>query len=716
MTNSAYRIHREKQQLYESIADFIEENAEADNEGRLCQVLQKYAYQQNPNARYDFDDVWNGFPWLTMVFGSGALELPDAVGLAHRLANGVADYVARVLETGDKLARCLDTGENVLPQHFVNRFTENLAAGRLGGHVASDVDESADDSRPPAEVDDVASDVTLAEESADGSRASAEVDDFSASLVLLAALLTRLYYTAQQQRVPPIARWDGDVAALDQSADVDADGADDDAQAIKLLITTVRRQANRGIEKPVNASVKKAVQTLLDNIEDDLKEDPPQLRLGHLRLITEVAWYFLSLGRPIYSGWTDLLLFLTLRQGGVSADLGPSPLYRNLKSLPAMVKELYENPTNASRGLNGGRSDEQTDISAEKRDHLYKEAAKVLWAQGDAARAENEDLRETGAQAPQGIRLPPAVAFVTSFDIELDMAMWDSAKERDPSKGRSFRVILPLHLLQQANDQFAELCWVMGEVDVDRFLAAAGTSDDDAELAYLRWPVNWRLVTNNSDESELREMPIIVHLNGCPLYDIPELAAPQADKLREDLHTAGVAVGAEDRLEHAVTIGEYLALRQSEAELIWHGYDRQESRHRNRNLPSHLMVSTPRNPRYWLSMGVPVADAAVRHRLVSQLTRERLLESARPGGGGGRLSARSARKAPPPPKPRIGGVAVNLRTGAEAAGLLYWAGLDLVQGDCNQLTSELRHYVAHVRDAGSEQKKPPEGGICTLPD
>ena len=204
-----------------------------------------------------------------------------------------------------------------------------------------------------------------------------------------------------------------------------------------------------------------------------------------------------------------------------------------------------------------------------------------------------------------------------------------------------------------------------------------------------------------------------MHLNGCPLYNIPELASPEADRLRDDLQAAGVPVRGRAHLEHAVTIGEYLALRQSEAEPIWHGYDQQESRHLNRSLPSHLMVSTQRNPRYWQSMGVPVADAAVRHRLVSQLTRERLLESTKPSGGGGRLGAR---RETPVPKPQIGGVAVNLRAGVEAAGLLYWAELDLVQGDCNQLTSELRHYVAHVRDTGSDQKKPPEGGICTLSD
>jgi hypothetical protein len=701
VTSSAYRIWRTEQRLrYGSIKAFIKEKARADNEGRLCQVLQSYAYDQNPNARHAAEDdvapdIWEGFPWLTMVFGSGALELPDAAGLAHRLAIAVASYANGLVNGSDEIAQYLwDTDEDNgmdSAQNLARVFTGDLALGRLGGH-------------------DVARDV-LQDKGDESANSPAEVDDFSAGLVLLAALLTHLYYTAQQRRVPPIARWDGDVAALNQGAEVDSGGPDDDAQASKLLIRRLLRQANIGIKKPVNDSVKAAVQTLLENIKADLTGDAPRLTLGHLRLLTEVAWYFLSLGRPIYSGWTDLLLFLTLRQGGQGANLGP--LYRNLKNLPAMVAELHEVPTKASRGLDGACSDEQTDSSAEKRDHLYKEAANVLWAQGDAAKTENDDLRGSGAQAPGGIRLPPAVAFVTSFDIELDMAMWNSAKERDPSMGRSFRVILPLHLVQQVNDEGAELCLVMGEVDVARWLADSSAPDVEAELAHLRSPVNWRLVTNSSEESDLREMPIIVHLNGCPLYNIPEPASPEADRLRDDLQAAGVPVRGRAHLEHAVTIGEYLALRQSEAELIWHGYDQQESRHLNRSLPSHLMVSTLRNPRYWLSMGVPVADAAVRHRLVSQLTRERLLESTKPSGGGGRLGAR---RETPVPKPRIGGVAVNLRTGVDAAGLLYWAGLDQVQGDCNQLTSELRHYVAHVRDTGSDQKKPPAGGICTLPD
>lgn len=718
MTSSAYRISSKRDpNLYTSIQAYIKENAHADNRGRLCQVLQRYADTQTLAApAAESDDVWHGFPWLTMVFGSGALELQEATGLADGLARAVENY-AKKLATQTKMAKVLnsfnsDGNAKVAPApDLAYEFTRKLAVGRLGGCE----DDAADEW-----------DEEIAGAGVGGGQPSVvDVDDFSAGLVLLAALLTRLYYTAQQRWVPPVARFDGDVAALSQTADVGAGVPDYDATSSLALISRLRNQARRSgvmaVDDDENENIKDAVEALLSNIDADLSRYPRSLTLGNLRLVTEVGWYLLTLRTPIYAGWTDLMLFLTMNQGG----MGPAPLYRNLKNLPKMVKKLHEPPTRASRGLDGGLEDKSTAESAVQRDRLYGEAANVLWAQGDAASQENRNLAESGAQAPFGESLPPAVAFVTSFDIELDLAMWWAARKRDGAHGKAFRVVLPLHLMREADDDednFAELCWVMGEVDAMNWPPPTGPSDTEAELEYVRAPRNWRLVTDNTDESVLREMPIIVHLNGCPLYEIPKFDSAEAAQLRLDLKDAGVAFTTQDHLDHAVTIGEYLALRQSETELIWHRHSH-VNRHLNRSLHRHLMISTQRNPRYWVSMGVPVADAAVRHRLVSQLTRERLLELTRPSeevseddGGwlGAMPEAETQKGAVSTFSPRIGGVAVNLRTGADAAGLLYWAGLDLVQGDCNQLAGELRHYAAHVRDPGSDQKKP--GEICTLDD
>ena len=59
----------------------------------------------------------------------------------------------------------------------------------------------------------------------------------------------------------------------------------------------------------------------------------------------------------------------------------------------------------------------------------------------------------------------------------------------------------------------------------------------------------------------------------------------------------------------------------------------------------------------------------------------------------------------------MGGAVINLRTSDDAASLLYWAGLDLVSGDCNDLVGELHHYVAHF-SARDSDKKPDPTSIC----
>ena len=540
-------------------------------------------------------------------------------------------------------------------------------------------------------------------------------------------MLTRFYYTVQVNLVPPIARWDSDIAALShKSQPLFRQTASQRASQGKQLIESLRIDISDRNSTQVDSSVTQAVDDLLEDMHSDLCRGPT-LALRRLRFLTEVAWYFVSHGRPIYAGWTDLLLFLTLQQGAkVSSNQSPAPRFPNLTVLPDIVRRLHEAPTKASKGLDGARLNKLEYDSAKKRDRLYEAAANVLWAQAEATRAERDDLLKDRRRPPLGYALPPAAGFVSSFDIELDMAMWSTAS------GRPFRVILPIHLVQRSNSGYAELCWLMGEVH-----PRTDHSDDEAGLNNLRKPTNWRLVTNLTDESELRETPIIVHLNGSPMYRIPKLDSPDAAPLVKELAAVGLdVVLGSDHLEHAVTIDEYLALRQSETELIWHGFEESETRkHLNRSLPKQLMTSTPRNPRYWLSMGVPVSDAGVRHRLVSQLTRERLSiasESLKPddagldigqggavdiGSGGGfdigsgsgvSTDDSSVLRAS---TPKMGGAAINLRTGDDAASLLYWAGLDLVSGDCNDLVGELHHYAAHV-GAPPNDKKPDPTGIC----
>jgi hypothetical protein len=713
---SAYRVVRDNQQCHESIQKFIRAKAKASDEGKLCQVLQRYADKVAP-GQSSTDDIWSGFPWLTIVLGTGALELPDADAIADLLAAEVKDQVENFAKGADYLnwQEPDNGGASETAQTLAQEFTQQLAVGRLG-------------SAPGPRNRSAKAPRTLPDNEIRGAAAHDDirpVDEFSAKLVLLTAVLTRFYYTVQVSLVPPIARWDSDVAALShKSQPLFRQDARERANEAEQLIESLRNDIRDKTSTPVDSSVTHAVDELLEDMHSDLRRGPT-LALRRLRFLTEVAWYFVSHGRPIYAGWTDLLLFLTLQQGPrASSNRGPAPRFPNLTVLPDMVERLHEAPTKASKGLDGARLNKLEYDSAKKRYRLYEAAANVLWAQAEATRTERDDLRKEGKRPPLNFALPPAAGFVSSFDIELDMAMWSTAD------GRPFRVILPVHLVQRSNSSYAELCWLMGELH-----PRTDHSDDEAGLENLRSPTNWRLVTNLTDESELRETPIIVHLNGSPLYRIPKLNSPEAALLVEELAAVGLdVVLGSDRLEHAVTIDEYLALRQSETELIWHGFEESETRkHLNRNLPKQLMTSTRRNPRYWLSLGVPVSDAGVRHRLVSQLTRERLSiasESLRPddaglvtGQGGavdsgsgfdiGSRSSVSTDDSSGADTPKMGGAAINLRTGDDAASLLYWAGLDLVSGDCNDLVGELHHYAAHV-GAPPDDKKPDPSSICKL--
>ena len=145
--------------------------------------------------------------------------------------------------------------------------------------------------------------------------------------MLLAAVLTRFYYTVQVNLVSPIARWDSDVAVLSHKSEAAlwyktaSRQADDGTKLIKSLLHDI---ANR-TSTQVDSSVTDAVRLLLDDMKNDLLCGPT-LALRRLRFLTEVAWYFVSHDRPIYAGWTDLLLLLhpATRSEGFQQQ-GPCP-------------------------------------------------------------------------------------------------------------------------------------------------------------------------------------------------------------------------------------------------------------------------------------------------------------------------------------------------------------------------------------------------------
>lgn len=177
----------------------------------------------------------------------------------------------------------------------------------------------------------------------------------------------------------------------------------------------------------------------------------------------------------------------------------------------------------------------------------------------------------------------------------------------------------------------------------------------DDQLSTLRRPARWKLLTDDTiDHARLWRRPTVVHLSGCPLFELPALADPvHGAPLVDELRTVGV-VGLDVKqaeLIHAVTVDEHLALRQAEAEFFWHGTSKASAGVRTgRGMPKESAKNSYINPRFWMAIGVPIGDPAVRHRLVADIMLLRMFgedepptESSRSRSAlsGGRSKARS---------------------------------------------------------------------------
>jgi hypothetical protein len=289
------------------------------------------------------------------------------------------------------------------------------------------------------------------------------------------------------------------------------------------------------------------------------------------------------------------------------------------------------------------------------------------------------------------------------------MALWQRCPDET---GRTFFVVTPVHVRESASADDAELCWMMGEVQVDK------TAGKDFALTTMREPTNWRILRQFDNPSrDMRGCPIVVHLGGCALFALPS----QIDEsLVRGGRSVDLVLGPHTRLDHAITVDEYLALRQSEAELLW-GSDTKP-----RGLPETLITGAELVPRYWVSLGVPIGDVAVRHRLLSQLTRQRLAQGrsgdqsapptsgmslgAPPGASTDDISSAARLR-----QSLVRGVAINTRLGQDETGLLYWTGLDVVNGSrCDEFVDELTHYAEHLR-ARPELRRSSTTEGCPLP-
>lgn len=394
--------------------------------------------------------------------------------------------------------------------------------------------------------------------------------------------------------------------------------------------------------------------------------------MGDIQLLTELCWYSLTQGTSVYPGWNDLLLHLSTRSSPALFDRWlPRPAFDDIDAACQFVEQRYAATTRLS--WNQLEDDDETD-----RERFYATVAAILRQQAA--------LREGFLQSSP-LQPPIASAFVTSFDLELEMAMWRSGTE-------PFVVAVPMNLLQDVAEPatcLASVCWLGCLIRPDHDLT------DEEQLEKLRTPAeaDWFLL-NGEGAYELTygNYPVVVRLSGSPLMGAPRLWTEDGsdwnDLCRRLLKDYHIELPSEPpdlnepelRMAHVALLDEYSAMQHAASEFLVYQPDRSNERVRQ-GLPAALFGTRGSAfARFWMMMGVQVSDSSIRYRFASQMTVPTSIDGE------------SVKKAPAPSR---AGLVVNWRTDDTVRDLLGWYNFDVVTDRCENFQVDLQHYLRHLQ-------------------
>jgi hypothetical protein len=499
-------------------------------------------------------------------------------------------------------------------------------------------------------------------------------------LVLVTALLTRLYH---------LIRAKGSVALSRQGVDEASTAGLLDGEAIHNAWGPPLVELIAAIQQDTKGDRELAqLRTVLGRVADGLALPGrvTQLTLSDLQLLTELSWYFLTKGTTVYPGWSDLLLALSMNEHGRQLLTGhPRPAFNRITTASDQVKKRYEEVTAESWKSLGVRP-------VSDRDKFYGAVAAVLRRQAQLRR-----------ETVKAVSPPPASVFVTTFDLELEMALWAGSTE-------PFVVAVPVNVLRRGRNDpetkpdLATAVWLGCVIRPTR---------EGDQLAALRSPKHWFLFTDWKDlydwkedqewgspeDEEEQDMPIVVRLNGCPLIKLPDLTQGGrfsdlgAKVVRHVLHDLPTAADNVDlRIDHAVLLDDHAAMRHIVSEMYMY-----EPLMRM-GLPPELTAGTKSTfSRFWMLMGAQVGDSGVRFRLASQMLAPVFSDQLTGDGGAARA-----------------GLAVNRRIDAAVGDLLNWYEFDVVRDQCERTTEQLLHYLRHLQEPSPEGRRGSASEDCPL--
>lgn len=674
MTRSSSEIPTRPPQAYKTRSDFL-------NKRELCHM----AAERTPG----------GQPWPTVVLGSGCTTSTAQVNALFETADRLKTVVSERFEDKDLEGQAF--------ADVVDKFAVDLICDRL----------RLPRNRPPGEGSAQPPDEKT-------SKTAGEVPDWLADLFVVGALLTNFYFEVKAAECAAPRRPDHeDEAVLEVS--------EESEKTDKLIGVNVTRSKQilgdllgsegpiarklsgqlAGKDKPADEDcepLRRTIHALIDRLQRGLetRDGMISLSLFHVQSLAEFAWFCLTTiavdkdGAPVYPGWTDLLMDLSNYELVGHGPRAIDELLRTMESARDIIRSRYRHITN---------------ISWEKRHgnhQFYESVARLLSTEGAhyAPRRENTD------------RSPIPTAFVTSFDVELEIALLRLARARAGAASRradrrSFTVVIPVRLLYELEStRVTQTCWVALKVSPLEHRVA-----DQALANGLLDPPegNWSLLDWNDPPGE----PFVVHLAGCPLIQLPDLtkAAPlrkallaRYDQAFDDLANAMVTrtmkPSAPDllekrierkkgiirnslTLEHAVVINEHDAMQHNESDLLQgllsellsqddsQGFEAIRS-----GLPASMATSPPDGDwtRYWLLLGVQIRDSAVRQRvatLVSSIPRSVSTS------GDANLGT---------------GLAVNAHITRLEQNLLLWNEFDVIrEQNVASFSTDLQHLEAHLR-------------------
>lgn len=634
-------------------------------------------------------------PWLTLVVGSGCATSKSQEDALFGMAARLKAHKSK----GSALPSCIE-GEPI--GDAVAAFVTHLICDRLRLDTAGERVVPVTDGRVPA---------------------------WLFELFAGAALSTRLYYRIKSLTFEAPRRPDRDDEAFLNEQSLSWELLDEElVSPCQALLQSLVGRVESIVEELAPGTpndfifwpdtlenLRETVRKILEAINAGLKppENPSSARISltDLRALTEFAWFcFTKVTAPrMYPGWSDLLLDLSNYDTPLVGSVG-TPLFQTITGAQSLIKNRYSEITEESwRTI--------CDQNGAREERHYLAAAQLLNAQ-----------HRYWGDFPDLSRPPLATAFVTSFDLELELSLLHL--------GEPFTVAVPIHVLNTVN-RVAHTCWIALRVP-----GRVEGEDDFVRLRKLTEPADdcWAVL----HEGLAEEGPVVTRLAGCPLIPLPKLPEDLA-KLTSDsaafsakliafvyrflaMDAKGDAGTLEYILEnlelkHAVVINEHDALLQSAIDLISipGGTEYEDgSDGGRRGLPTSFAAGNARWFRFWMMLGVQIHDSAVRNRISTVISSLPIPaevgaagvaddpgedeEPGHAGSAGGRES---------PSEMVRNGVAVNKHLTALEQDLLFWNGFDIVRSDVAAFADDLKHYAAHLTPGTTARFA--RGNTCAIP-